>query len=246
MRVRWGIDVGLIATIVLVATLAASCSRERERETTVTGWVPPDDVPSMLMRVSERTEDVIVAAAADNWAQVYAYVRDMSDAWHDYRLPTVVPLPEPRPPGKFLYNEVSAALARLQDAATARQTMATMRAANDVDAAVAELHTYYHPRVPPSLLQLRALERRIVLDAAEGRLHGTAATLRQARSAWEQAREAVAANTTSGAAAALDRQLDAQQEALAAGDAQALGDHARQAVDLIRQMERLTYYTHLD
>ncbi|MCU0915080.1 MAG: hypothetical protein MUC88_11025 [Planctomycetes bacterium] len=122
----------------------------------------------------------------------------------------------------------------------------TLRAANEVDAAGAELHTYYHPVIPPSLPRLRALERRIVLDAAEGRLDLTDETLDQARAAWRRARETVAANTTSGAVAALDKQLDAQEEALNAGNPDALGIQARRAIDLIRQMERLSYYTRLD
>ena len=229
-----------------MTVLVGSCEHEEResRELTETGyaaWVPPEQVPAMLVTIGERSEDVIAAAATDDWPRVLACVRDISDAWADYQHPTVEPLTFPRPPATLLYGELSAALARLQDAAAARQALATMRAANDVDAAAADLHEYYHPAVPPDLYRLRALERRIVLDAAESRLATMAGTLDEAYRAWARVRTAVAANSTPNVAATFTDLLDAQQTALDAGNPEAVGHYARQAIDLLRGMVRLTY-----
>ncbi len=241
MRLRWWINLVVLCT---TAVLVISCGQEkREREVagSYAAWVPPESVPPALLRISVRAEDIIVAAAEENWPRVFASVRDISDAWRDYKNPTVEPVSLPRPPATLLYGQMDTALARLQDAAAARQTTATMRAANDVDAAAAELDEYYNPAIPTDLHRLRALERRIVLDAAEGKIDGAAETLRQARWAWARVRLTVEANSSPSAVAALDEMLDDQQVALDARNGETLSIYARRAIDLIREMEGLSY-----
>jgi hypothetical protein len=237
---------GSINLVVLcaVAALVTSCGEE-EREQAAAGsyaaWVPPERVPPALLRIGERAEDVMAAAADENWPRVLAYVRDISDAWHDYQHPTVAPVSFPRPPATLLYGQMDTAVARLQDAAAARQATGTIRAANDVDAAAAELHEYYHPTIPTDLHRLRALERRIALDAAEGQIDGTGVTLSRARRAWTRVRPVVEVNSSPSAVAALDDMMDSQQVALEARNSDTLGIYARLAIDLIREMERLSY-----
>ncbi len=240
MRLRWWVNLVVLCT---TAVLVISCGHEkREREEAgYAAWVPPERVPPALLRISVRAEDVIVAAAEENWPRVLASVREISDAWRDYKNPTVEPVSLPRPPATLLYGQMDTALARLQDAAVARQATATMRAANDVDAAAAELDEYYNPALPTDLHRLRALERRIVLDAAEGKIDSAAATLDQARDAWARVRLTVEANSSPSAVAALDEMLADQQVALDARNGETLGIYARRSIDLIREMEGLSY-----
>ncbi len=242
MLVRWSIHLVVLGVIAALVTSCGEARREREEaEAGYAAWVPPESVPPALLRISVRAEEVIVAAAEENWPRVFASVRDISDAWRDYKNPTVEPVSLPRPPATLLYGQMDTALARLQDAAAARQATATMRAANDVDAAAAELDEYYHPAIPTDLHRLRALERRIVLDAAEGRLDGTDEILRLARGAWTRVRPLVEANSSPSAVAALDEMLYDQQVALDARNNETLGIYARRAIDLIREMEGLSY-----
>ncbi len=241
MRLRWWVNLVVLCT---TAVLVISCGHEkREREVagSYAAWVPPENVPPALLRISVRAEQVMTAAAEDNWPRVLVGVRDISDAWHDYQHPTVEPVSSPRPPAMLLYGQMDAALARLRDAAAARRTIATMRAANDVDAAAAELDEYYNPALPTDLHRLRALERRITLDAAEGKIDSAAETLRQARWAWARVRLTVEANSSPSAVAAVDEMLNDQQIALEARNGETLGLYARRAIDLIREMEGLSY-----
>ncbi len=241
MLIRWSINLVLWCVMVALVTSCGEERREREAAGSYAAWVPPERVPPALLRIGERAEDVMVAAADENWPRVLAYVRDISDAWRDYKNPTVEPVSSPRPPATLLYGQMDTAVARLQDAAAARQVTGTIRAANDVDAAAAELHEYYHPAIPTDLHRLRALERRIALDAAEGRIDGTAVTLSQARRAWTRVRPVVEANSSPSAVAALDHLMASQQVALEARNHETLGIYGRQAIDLIRDMERLSY-----
>jgi hypothetical protein len=241
MRVRWWINLVVLCAIVTLVTSCEKEERKQEAPASYAAWVPPEQVPPALLRISERAEDVMVAAAGENWPRVLAYVRDITDAWRDYKNPTVEPVPAPRPPTTLLYGQMDTAVARLQEAAAARLATGTMRAANEVDAAAAELHEYYHPTVPTDLHRLRALEQRIALDAAENKTDGTAETLSRARRAWTQVRPVVEANSGPRAAAALDEMMASQQVALETGNSETLGIYARQAIDLIRDMERLSY-----
>ncbi len=241
MRVRGLINLVVLCAIVALVTSCGKEHREREAAGSYAAWVPPAPVPPALLRISERAEDVMTAAAEENWPRVLAYVRDITDAWRDYENPTVEPVSLPRPPATLLYGQMDTSVARLQDAAAAREVTATIRAANDVDAAAAELHEYYHPAIPTDLHRLRALERRIALDAAEDKLDRTGETLSRARSAWARARPVVEANSSPTVVAALDDMMDSQQAALEAGNSDSLGIYARLAIDLIRDMERLSY-----
>lgn len=197
--------------------------------------------PSALQRISERAEDIILAAAKENWPRVYRHIRDLSDAWADYQNPTVVPVQVPRPPGAMLHGELGAALARLKEAATARQVAQTMRAADELDQATVALFEYYHPRLPPDLHQLRTLQRRVMLESAEGRLDATAATLTQVRSTWARVRPVVEINSSANVATTFEENLVAQQAALTNGDSQALATCARLAIAMLNDMQRLSF-----
>ncbi|MBM4028974.1 MAG: hypothetical protein FJ280_26790 [Planctomycetes bacterium] len=202
--------------------LGTSCGERRRETDALWGVLEP---PEALHRISERAEDVILATADDNWPRVYRYIRDISDAWVDYQRPTVVPVITPRPPATLMHDQLGAALARLKDAAANRHAAEAMRAANDIDAAAVDLFEYYHPTIPPDLHRMRVLQRRIMLDAAEGRLEGLPTTLTRARSAWARARPAVAIRTSANVVTTFEGNLAAQQTALHEGNSEALATY---------------------
>jgi hypothetical protein len=235
MLARWSVNVVLLG---MLAGFVTSCApRESEAQAV---WKLRNP-PSALQRISERTQDIVLAAAEENWPRVYRHIRDLSDAWADYQSPTVVPVQEPRAPGTQLHGELGAALARLREAAAARQVAQTMRAAHELDVAAVGLFEYYHPALPPDLHRLRVLQRRVVLESAEGRLDATAVTLTQVRQAWERVRPVIEVNSSPDVVATFDDNLTAQQGALTRRDNEALASYARQAVAMLNDMQQLSF-----
>jgi hypothetical protein len=172
---------------------------------------------------------------------VYAYVQQISDTWSDYKHPTVEPLSYRRPAGGLLYGALDVAVARLKEAAAARNARETMRAANDVDAATTELVEFYHPDIPPDLHRLAVLERRILLDSWDGRIRTTPDTLEEVRRTWERVRPVIVARSSEDVARTFDNHIADQQAALDAPETGRLSDYAGRALIMIREMKQLSY-----
>jgi len=239
MRARLWIGVVLTGA---TAGLVASCSsRPKESGISYAAWIPPGNVPPALREIGQTAVDIIDLAAVDAWPQVYAHVRDIDNAWSDYKHPTVVPLPEPRPPETLLYGPLDTAMARLREAAAARNAAGTMAAANDVNAAAFDLMAYYNPSVPPGLHRLAVLERKILLDSWDGRIDTAPDTLVEVRRTWERVRPAVAARSSERVAQAFDRSLADQQAAIDDLESERLGDYAQNALIMLNEMEQLSY-----
>jgi hypothetical protein len=241
MLARWSIRVVILGAMVVWVTSCGEQRRERQVGTTVAGYIAPEAEAPTLQRIGQRAQEIILAAADDNWPRIYAYLAEVRDAWQDYQRPTAVPPSSSRSSGTLLYGRLDAALARLRAAAAAQAKGATMRAANDVDAAALDLFEYYNPAIPSDLHRLRVLEQRVVLDATDGRIDAVAATLKEARDAWRRVRATVTANSSPSVTAAFETNLRAQEAALRRGDSEELAAQARQAMDLIQGMQRLSY-----
>ena len=235
MLARWCVHVILIGAM---AGLVTSCAGDKKEPST--SLVLPNTSPA-LQRIGERAEEIIAAAADDNWPRVFTYVRDIHDAWLDYKQPTIVPLSTPRPPSTLLHGRLDAAMGRLRAAAAARKPKETMRAANDVDAAALELFEYYNPTIPPDLHKLRALQRRIALDAADGKVNVASDTLRKVRSTWSRVRPIVEAKSGATVTTAFESTLAAQQAAINKRNAAELGISARDAMAMLDDMQQLSY-----
>ena len=153
----------------------------------------------------------------------------------------VVPPSYPRGATTLLYGRLDTALARLKDAAAARDSDQTMRAANDVDAAAVELIEYYNPTVPPNLPRLAVLERKIMIDSWDGKIGDAAQTLGEVRRTWTQVRPTVAARSSAEVAAAFDASITDQQRAIDAQESSTLGIYAENALIMLKEMEQLSY-----
>ncbi len=239
MLARVWISVVLIGATAGLVT--SCCHRPKESGISYAAWIPPGNVPPALREIGATAVDIIDLAAVGAWPQVYAHVRDIDNAWSDYKHPTVVPPPEPRPPETLLYGPLDTAMARLREAAVARHATDTMAAANDVNAAAFELIEYYNPSVPPGLPRLAVLERKILLDSWDGRIDTAPNTLIEVRRTWERVRPAVVVRSSEKVAQVFDRNLADQQAALDALESQRLGDYAENALIMLNEMEQLSY-----
>ncbi len=239
MRVRLWIGVVLIGA---TAGLVASCShRQKTAGISYAAWVPPGNIPPTLREIGATAVDIIDLAAVGAWPQVYARVRDIDNAWSDYKHPTVAPPSEPRFPDTLLYGPLDTSIARLRDAAAARNAPATMAAANDVSAASFELIEYYNPRVPPGLARLAVLERKILLDTWDGRIDTAPDTLVEVHRTWQRVRPAVVARSSERVAEAFENNLADQQAALDALESEQVGACAENALIMINEMQQLSY-----
>ncbi len=239
MQARVWIQVVLIAT---TAGLVASCShRQKTAGISYAAWVPPGSIPPTLRQIGERAVNIIDLAAVDAWPQVYADVRDINNAWAGYKHPTVEPPSDPHFPDTLLYGPLDTAIARLRDAAVARDATATMTAANDVSAAAFELSEYYNPGVPPGLARLAVLERKILIDSWDGRIDTAPDTMIDVHRTWQRVRPAIVARSSESVAVAFESNLADQQAALDTLESGQVGDCAQNALIMINEMEQLSY-----
>ncbi|OHB64809.1 MAG: hypothetical protein A2Y76_13330 [Planctomycetes bacterium RBG_13_60_9] len=110
------------------------------------------NTPPALLQLDQGAQAVIAAAPEARWPQVYRYVQTMENAWKDYKRPTVVAWDESRQLWeRNLRGEVDAAMARLREAALARDATATANAARDVDTAVLNLFEFYETAVTQAI-----------------------------------------------------------------------------------------------
>jgi len=234
---RFYITVFLTCTI---GGLASSCHKNKTGPLAYVG--PAEAVQASLQRLGQRAEAIVVSVPTEDWPRVYAYIREISDAWQDYKHPTVNPSPEPRRfPASMLVSQLDAALAALKDAAAARDSARTVKAASDVNAAAVELFGFYNPRIPPEINRLQALERQVVTAAADSDLDGVSDTLATIRGTWDRVRPTVSARAGDRVIRGFDQHIADQQAALAAGDGGELSASAKKALAMLDEMSRLYY-----
>jgi hypothetical protein len=226
--------------VVVMMGFMASCAEHRDESRVALS--EQDRIPPALQRIGQRAEGIVVAVPTENWPRVYAYVSEIEDAWKDYKHPTVAPPAEPRRfPARMMVRQLDAALAALKRSAAARDATATMRAANDVNAAATDLFEFYDPTLPPQIHKLTVLERQILLDSADGNLTRSSGTLIRVRNAWHQLRPTVSSHVGDKVVSEFDQHIEDQQAALDAKDSGKLSATAKQALTMIDQMERLYY-----
>ncbi|MFN8566890.1 MAG: hypothetical protein U0Z44_05065 [Kouleothrix sp.] len=192
----------------------------------------PQAVPTPLTTIEAQAEDIIDVVAAGSWGQASNDVAAAATAWQAYQAGNnSVPKP--------LQDALAAALARLQQTTAAKQTGATLQAANDLSAAVADLFMVYQPVLPADLGWLDVLDRQVRLDVAANDLTAAADSLARAGAVWARVKPAVLAHKGADAAAQFEASLAAQQQALAAKNRAALAAEAEHALALVDTLEGL-------
>jgi hypothetical protein len=199
------------------------------------------NVPPMLLRIDEKAESVVATVPTGDWPRVFADVRDINDLWAGYQRPTVTaPTETLRPPGTMLGRELGAAVATLRRVAAARDSTATMKAANTVSARALDLFEYYRPAIPPDVRRLRSLERQIVIDAADRNLGGVSQSLNRLQAVWRRARTSVLASAGDTVVHELEENIAAQRAALAARDHASLTYRAENALVLLGEIQEVS------
>ncbi|MCU0913838.1 MAG: hypothetical protein MUC88_04640, partial [Planctomycetes bacterium] len=105
------------ANVILMGLMAAGLASCAANDTTVTSAAFVPSVPPLLQTLGDRSEETILAATADNWPQLYACVKDVCDAWQEFKYPSVVSVSYRRPPASVLQGPLDASVARLRAAA---------------------------------------------------------------------------------------------------------------------------------
>jgi len=218
-----------------MAGLLTSCAGPAERvaPSSAGGGAPPE-----LEMMSERAQQIVLAAADGNWPQVRAYVKDICAAWQEYKYPSLAPVSYRRPPAPLFRGPLDGAMFRLRFAAGKGQAAETMKAAHEVDAAALKLFEYYPATPPLDVRRLRMLEGRVVLNAAQDQMNLASAAFDEVRRAWESVRPTLA-EASPDTLAAFEGNLSAQRTALDQRDRNALAACARQAIATINGMQRL-------
>jgi len=224
------------------AVLVLSSCNRNEDEPSPVSVLERDRIPPALQRIGRRAEGIVLAVPKEDWPRVYAYIREIEDTWKDYKQPTVQPPAEPpRYPARLLVRQLDAVLAALKRAAGTRDAARTMKAANDVNAVAVDLFAFYNPTLPPDMNRLAVLERRILLDSADGDLTSASDTLDRVRGAWDRVRTRISGHVGHTVVSEFDRRIADQQAALDANDGDKLSATARQALTMIDQMQRPYY-----
>ncbi len=229
-----------VCMVVVMTGLLASCAQHKEESQVVLN--ERARVPPALQRIGQRAEGIVMTVPTQDWPRVYAYISDIDNAWKDYKHPTVPPLAEPRGfPTNMMVRQLDAALAALKRSAALRDEAGTIKAADDVNAAATDLFAFYNPTLPPDIHTLTVLERRILLDSADGDLTHAPGTLIRVRRAWGHLRPTVSSHVGDKVVNEFDQQIEDQQTALNAKDRERLTATTKQALTMIDQMERLYY-----
>lgn len=194
----------------------------------------PGIVPGDLQTIEAAAEDIIDVAPGGAWDQISVDVSDIADAWSSYG-----PQAEKAGASQELQDRMTSALTQLQTASTTKDSAATMQAANDISAAVVELFSLYNPTIPAAIGRLDVLERQVILDVARQDYAAAEADLSKADAAWEAVKASALEHEGQEIADQFEASLAAQAMALAAHDATALTDEARNALELVDSLERL-------
>ena len=170
---------------------------------------------------------------AGDWASVANDITAINKAWRAYQKAFAKQTP------LIFQNTLAAAFERLKAAASAQDNTATMRAANDLAAALTDLFNIYNPSLPINISRLDALERRVLLDAAAQNFVGAANALATLKLVWEHFEGSVRAQNGADVAAQFDASLSAQTDDLNRQDASALTVDAQNGLESIENMKRL-------
>jgi len=223
---------GICAALVLLT----SCHERREESPSVAAI--RDNMPPMLLRIDEQADGIVATVPTGDWPRVFAYVRDINDAWADYEHPTTSPYPrQGRPPGSMLKSKLAAAVAALQREAMAQNPGGTVRAANEVSGNALDLFDYYRPGFPPDLRRLRVLERQVVIDAEARDFNNMSGTLNRITYVWRDVRPTVLARADDATMQAFEDNIAAQEAALRTRDAPTLAYRAGNVLALLDEIQ---------
>ena len=191
-------------------------------------------VPTSLQTIEGTAEDIIDIAPSGNWEKIDVDVTDIANAWKSYQ-------PQAGEDGasQDLQDSMASALERLQTASAEKDSAATMQGSNDVSAAVIEMFALYNPTIPADIGRLDVLERQIILDVAAHDYSAAMASLSHTKLVWEEIKPSVLEHNGQSVAADFEASLAAQESELNAKDDAALTNDAKDALEIVDELEHL-------
>lgn len=194
----------------------------------------PGIVPNSLVTIEAAAEDIIDFAPSGNWDKISQDVTDIENAWKSYQ-----PQAEESGASREIQEAMTSAIERLQTAAEAEDSAATMQGSNDVSAAVVELFALYDPKIPVDIGRLDVLERQVILDVAAHDYSAAIVSFAHTKSVWEEVKPSVLEHDGKDVAAEFEASLAAQEAELNAKDDAALTTDARNGLEIVDALERL-------
>jgi hypothetical protein len=191
-------------------------------------------VPDALQTIEAQAEDIIDIVPSKNWTQIASDITTIDKAWQNYQSSVSVDM------GPQAFQDAFvAALTRLKETSTAKNTKGTLQSANDLSAAVVDLFSEYNPAIPIDLGWLDVIERQTVQDATANHLSAAADNIAKANTIWVRLRSSVLAHKGTKVALEFEANLYSQRTALVAKNASNLLENANSALEIVDSLERL-------
>jgi len=239
-RSSWTPGAGLCAALAVVAGLtgAAGCSASPSASAAPSASAPASSptvpVPAPLAEIEAKAEDIIDQLDASGWAAIAADLTVVEKDWAAYA-PSAPAAGVP----EATASAVRKALDGLRAAATAKDTLGTMQAANDVSAAAVEMFDRYAVGHPVQIGRLDVIGRQLVIDAGRRDFAGTSSQLDRASQELSAVSASVSAHRGDAVLAQARGALDQARHGVDAQDAAAVTGPAKQLLEIVDAMEKL-------
>ena len=128
---------------------------------------------------------------------------------------------------------------RLQSATSSKTDRATLQAANDLSAAVVDIFTVFHSRIPSDLGRLDMLERQIVLDVATKNWAAATDSRAKAGVIWARLKPFIMTQGGAKLATQFDANLAAQASGLVRKDGSTITSKAKEGLEIVDALEKL-------
>lgn len=188
-----------------------------------------DPIPDSLTAIEAQAEDIIDLVPQSAWANVQADVATIETAWKDFQ----------KQADDATFDK---ALAALKAAATAKDALATLQAANDVSAGVIEMMTQYDSAVPADIGRLDVAIRQVIFDTAKKDSAAAKRNFAHVQALWNEVKPAVLTHDCKKVAEQFEQNLAQQSHALEANDSAALTREAKAGLEIVDALEKV--FTH--
>lgn len=187
-----GMEVGISRPAQAAITIISDSAAAARTTTTNT-----NNVPTSVSQVGEYGENIYEAAKANNWTQVTAKLTSLKDAAK--KIDTESKISEN--PNE---DQLDAAITALNKAVSARNKLATMRAANQTTLLAANLSAPFNPPVPVQVTLLDYYGRQLEIAAAANNMNQLKETAKDMSRTWNALRPAIESHGGSAQAQQFD------------------------------------------
>ena len=194
----------------------------------------PGEVPNALQIIEAQAETIIDKVSSGDWANITAAMATVEQQWQSYQ-PSAAKDGVPQ----AFQDTLIEVLKRLQSATSSKTDRATLQAANDMSAAVVDIYTVFHPRIPSDLGRLDMLERQVVLDVATKNWAAATDSRAKAGVIWARLKPFIMTQGGAKLATQFDANLAAQASGLVRKDGSTITSKAKEGLEIVDALEKL-------